>query len=204
MTCVIRLSIGAAVLHMSPAGSCFWRAIRRRMIHDSTIATRAKEGTGSPELLVASTKRSPFGSPPRTFSFKEQLALLKSLAAKFESMFFAEELSGIFPSKVILGTRPVWRFAKSLSQRRCCSASACMRLNKCTISAKKAVCSQPPPLDTHSTLTSSGLTALVGTRCTEGCKKGVHTSPLASKAMAMHAPSSHFAPILCTASRPSQ
>mmetsp|Transcript_11294 Transcript_11294/g.34917 ORF Transcript_11294/g.34917 Transcript_11294/m.34917 type:complete len:214 (+) Transcript_11294:465-1106(+) len=213
----MRLRIGGAVLHMSPAGSYFCRAMSRRMIHDSTMATRAADGTGWPRLSVASARSSSFRRPPRTFSRRWKLAFRWPFVVKSVSLLCEEEMCGAEPSRLSLGREPDWRLPRSMSQRRCCSASACMRLKRCAISTKKASCSRPmlcaaSPPSSRARFRSRALAVLARVTwsaspsegATEGCRYGLEASPLASKAMAMHAPSSHFAPILCTASSASQ
>mmetsp|Transcript_37268 Transcript_37268/g.116011 ORF Transcript_37268/g.116011 Transcript_37268/m.116011 type:complete len:200 (+) Transcript_37268:574-1173(+) len=199
MTCAILLRMGGAVLHMSPAGSYFCRAIKRRMIQDSTMATRARECWVAPWLSTSRAARISSGRPPRTLSLS--VLTPASFAVNPETTFLEEELFGELFNTVILATELCERFAKSGSWRRCCSARACMRLNSLTISSKKAWGELPrcsPSLGTSWPWPSS--TSLLK----EDCRKGVQTSPVASKAAAMQAPSSHFAPILCIASRASQ
>mmetsp|Transcript_81519 Transcript_81519/g.242979 ORF Transcript_81519/g.242979 Transcript_81519/m.242979 type:complete len:223 (+) Transcript_81519:334-1002(+) len=197
ITCAILLRMGGDVLHMSPADSYFWRAMSRRMIQDSTIATRARESTGAPEPSASSTPRISSGRPPSTF--RTRVFTPASFEAKPETMFLDDELFGEWERVVILVEELGMRFERSGSRRRCCRARACMRLKSRTSSSKNATWSLPR---NSASLGSLGLG--LSPRSTEDCRNGVHTSPFASNADAMHAPSNHFAPILCTASRASQ
>mmetsp|Transcript_7973 Transcript_7973/g.22581 ORF Transcript_7973/g.22581 Transcript_7973/m.22581 type:complete len:231 (-) Transcript_7973:263-955(-) len=203
-TCAILLRMGGAVLHMSPAGSYFWRAINRRIIHDSTMVTRARECIVAPKSSTSSTQRNSSGTPPSTFSLSR--FTLASFEANPERVFLDEEVCGELPNTVILLTEVCVRFRRSGSRRKCCRAKACMRLKRFTTSSKKSMWERPM-YSAHSALAEGGLVAPcrpLPPLLMEDCRCGVHTSPFASNATAMHAPSSHFAPILCTASKASQ
>jgi len=63
-----RLRIGGEVLIMSPAGSCFCRAMRRRMIQDSTRDTRA-----AVEPTRTTSSSSCCDSLPMTGSFRRPM-----------------------------------------------------------------------------------------------------------------------------------
>mmetsp|Transcript_107823 Transcript_107823/g.305015 ORF Transcript_107823/g.305015 Transcript_107823/m.305015 type:complete len:253 (+) Transcript_107823:223-981(+) len=198
MTWTIRLRMGAAVLHMSPAGSYFCRARSRLMIQDSTMATRAEEGTGCPSRSDSSALLSAVEMPPRTVSWR--LKPTFGCERYLRSSVVDEESEGtlVFPCTGQV-TGAATSFERSPSQRRCCSANACIRLKRWTTSPKNSSCSGP--------VVANSLFSVQGTYGTEGtedCRNGRETSPLASNTMAMQAPSSHLAPMRWTASRASQ
>mmetsp|Transcript_92095 Transcript_92095/g.214046 ORF Transcript_92095/g.214046 Transcript_92095/m.214046 type:complete len:208 (-) Transcript_92095:239-862(-) len=189
---------------MSPMDSCFCLASNRRMIHPCTIATRARVGVCT--CLVRSSSTSSSGaSSPRILSFCNWRTLLRFCVEKAQGPGVTgcqRRPSESAPTSVALslalwhlgGSAPVGstlrltsRFLKSASQRRCNKASACSRLKRCVISLRKSTCTEPEPLHAPSA----------------SLRYGLLTSPGASNATAMQAPSNHFALILCTASRAS-
>mmetsp|Transcript_102510 Transcript_102510/g.306237 ORF Transcript_102510/g.306237 Transcript_102510/m.306237 type:complete len:294 (-) Transcript_102510:225-1106(-) len=196
-TCTMRLRIGASVFRISPAVSCFCRVVTRRMIQDSTMAHRAKDDNLCPSLSASSTDTSSSEMPPSTGNSSDQFRLDCSFAPRCDNLLRADvDLIGCSPRSTDRGTGAQLKLSRSESQRRCCRASACIRLNRCTSSSKKCGWSGP----WYGFLASSMDRTQEFAATMEGCKNRPDSSALASKAIAMHAPSSHFEPILWTAS----
>mmetsp|Transcript_60968 Transcript_60968/g.178273 ORF Transcript_60968/g.178273 Transcript_60968/m.178273 type:complete len:284 (+) Transcript_60968:280-1131(+) len=194
MTCTMRLRMGGEVLPMSPAGSYFCRAVRRRMIQDSTMATRARGDSSVPWISASNAARSSAEIPPSTGSFSDQQRLELSFALNPQTKLFEDVDRTHSPKPVRRGTGLSFKWAKSLSQRRCWKARACIRLKRCTTSSKK--CAWSTPWFCFFSDSNDKNPASTKSATSDGCKNEPPSSALASNTMAMQAPSNHFEPIL--------
>mmetsp|Transcript_25440 Transcript_25440/g.58603 ORF Transcript_25440/g.58603 Transcript_25440/m.58603 type:complete len:204 (-) Transcript_25440:359-970(-) len=192
--------------------SNFWRANALLIIQPSTMATLASVAIGCPTASNSSTVLSSGRTPCNTGNF-----CCASLSRRSGSENVGNPLREVLPPGVVVPpllcidtteavsgftffssvVSAACRLSKLGSFRRCCRATACRRLHRCTISMKKLLWVGPPfgPFSANGDCAGASLAPQ---------SNGVSLAPPESKTMDIRQPSSHLADIFCNAPTASQ